>query len=370
MRDDLRNRSDKRTAAPRAAAGFTLVELLVVIAIIGTLVGLLLPAVQAAREAARRSSCGNNLKQLGLACHTFLEQRRTFPPGAVGAMYDYSWIVMILPGIEEQTVYNSTRLPQWSTYLAGGSGWGELGRHDRGTGSSSTGSTTQMRNMRTPTLVCPSSPMPQTVTRTGTSLCSSYAAVAGASDTVIPGWSGTNRCPETTNSGGYNNCSNGVLHPPIGAAIPNVGGGYNAGKLEGCDPKRITDGLSKTLMIGEQSAWGFDGTNQNECRAGSFVGWPSGGYSYAQSSFVNTARIQSDRHVGSTTCANPFTSGMPAGVIVTSFDPATPFRSAHAIGAQFVYADGAVRWVDGSIDNTLYRLLAIRDSGQVKVVAE
>ena len=62
MRAYLRNRSHKRTAAPRAAAGFTLVELLVVIAIIGTLVGLLLPAVQAAREAARRSSCGNNLK--------------------------------------------------------------------------------------------------------------------------------------------------------------------------------------------------------------------------------------------------------------------------------------------------------------------
>mgnify|MGYP003342975382 CR=1 FL=1 len=103
---------------PRAS-GFTLVELLVVIAIIGTLVGLLLPAVQVAREAARRSTCGNNLKQLGLACHTFLEQRRTFPPGAVGGYYDYSWIVMILPGIEEQRVYDSTRLPQWSTYLSG-----------------------------------------------------------------------------------------------------------------------------------------------------------------------------------------------------------------------------------------------------------
>jgi type II secretory pathway pseudopilin PulG len=347
------------------------VELLVVIAIIGTLVGLLLPAVQSVREAARRSSCSNNLRQLGLACHTFLEQRRTFPPGAAGFAYDYSWIVMILPGIEEQKVYDSSWLPQWSTYLTGTTGWMELGRLDR-QNTQNKGLSTPMRNMRTSALVCPSSPMPQTVTRSNSSaLCSSYTAVAGASDTVIPGWSGTNRCPETTTTSGSNNCSNGVLHPPVAARLTTTPprDGYNLGKLVGCDPKKITDGLSKTLMIGEQSAWGWDGTDRNECRAGSFLGWPCGGYSWNLSSFLNMARIQSDRHVGSTTCGNPSTaSGLPAGVRVTDFDPATPFRSAHAVGAQFVYADGAVRWVDGSIDNTLYRLLAIRDSGQTKVV--
>jgi prepilin-type N-terminal cleavage/methylation domain-containing protein len=65
-------------------SGFTLVELLVVIAIIGILVGLLLPAVQAAREAARRMSCQNNLKQLGLSIHNFESANRRLPPGYLG----------------------------------------------------------------------------------------------------------------------------------------------------------------------------------------------------------------------------------------------------------------------------------------------
>src|SRR5262245_58703887 len=90
--------------------GFTLVELLVVIAIIGVLVALLLPAVQAAREAARRSQCSNNLKQLGLAAHTFNDTYQRLPPGGglkgggngLGRTSDWgSWLVYLLPYIEQ-----------------------------------------------------------------------------------------------------------------------------------------------------------------------------------------------------------------------------------------------------------------------------
>ena len=90
-----------------APAGFTLVELLVVIAIIGTLVGLLLPAVQAAREAARRSTCGNNARQVALAATNYAEARGHFPyeGGAVGAS-NFSWLCYVLPFMEQQDVYD------------------------------------------------------------------------------------------------------------------------------------------------------------------------------------------------------------------------------------------------------------------------
>jgi prepilin-type N-terminal cleavage/methylation domain-containing protein len=101
----------------RARPGFTLVELLVVIAIIGVLVALLLPAVQAAREAARRSSCGNQLRQIGIALHNYHDVHQTFPPDAIwsqrnrppaiatGEERNFTWIALLLPQIEQSALH-------------------------------------------------------------------------------------------------------------------------------------------------------------------------------------------------------------------------------------------------------------------------
>jgi len=93
----------------RPRRGFTLIELLVVIAIIGILIALLLPAVQQAREAARRSQCQNNLKQLGLALHNFHNSENAFPPADIAQRWA-SWVVFLMPYIDQANMYNNWRL--------------------------------------------------------------------------------------------------------------------------------------------------------------------------------------------------------------------------------------------------------------------
>jgi len=105
----------KGTSCVRTArAAFTLVELLVVIAIIGILVSLLLPAIQAAREAARRTQCKNNLRQIGVAMHTYHDAQKKFPMGGLEwrpfgntTKRQLAWSLFLLPYVEEANLFKS-----------------------------------------------------------------------------------------------------------------------------------------------------------------------------------------------------------------------------------------------------------------------
>lgn len=351
-----------REGKPRAA--FTLVELLAVIAIIGLLAALLLPAVQAARESARRSTCSNNLAQLGKAAAAYEAANGHFPPGAIGASA-YSWIVAILPQLEQQPTYD--KLPGLSnkTLL-----WTKDLQDD---------AHAAVAGFYSPMLICPTNPMPVKSPTYPQHIASSYIAVAGASDsafmTVTPS---ADRCAPGAASSG--NCYNGLMASPWrdgSTTLPGTLYYYqqfpDEATVTGCRPAQVRDGLSNCLLLGEQSDWGwltFAGNPpvQGYCQA-SHKGWLVGKFQPKDTGGNRAYNLTAvNKPLGSRFCDLPGknTDGTTRltwdGKPYSGLDNQIGFFSAHGPGAMFVFGDSAVRWLDESIDFNLYQRLAIRDT--------
>lgn len=331
---------------PASRRGFTLIELLVVIAIIAILIGLLLPAVQKVREAAARAKCQNNLKQLGLACHMYHDANNALPPGNIGTTMGYSWIVYVLPYIEQTAVHGMFTFKQTDLFA----------NPTMALGQDNSVNSAGITSFRSPVMNCPSSPMPPLKLGPYSSpakehVTPSYAGVAGAAD-----FTGTNRCPGgPTNP----NCTNGVL-------FSNIDGSETKLRLG-----QITDGTSNVFAIGEQSTWGLgvraDGSVvQNECRAGGRFGWAIGGYGNNGGRRHNIVVVT--RPLGTRECSRLLYESTASEQAVSDLDNATAFRSGHGAGANFCFTDGSVRWVNEGLDFNLYRSLAIRDSGRIKTL--
>jgi type II secretory pathway pseudopilin PulG len=343
---------------------------LVVIAIIGVLVGLLLPAVQAAREAARRSSCGNNLKQLGQALHNHVDAKRCFP-ARYTVHANYSWIVLVLPYLEAQDTFDKLDYALIPTMASDIRLWwtsspqGSQGTRYNARGQDNQGSTSNqnaVQRFRSETFICPSSPIDRVLKGNYAAaghLDPSYAGVAGASDAAFRTGSFTNRCGGAagTDDG---TCTNGLFFgPPFRST--RAADYVDVGRR----PHQVVDGLSKVIAIGEQSSWGWTTTSGGSvvrcrCRASGRFGWAQGAPGDGASRIENSTIIA--RPVGTLECARP----LGADPSVSDLDVTTAFRSSHGPGAQFAWGDGSVSWIEEGIDFNLYQRLAIVDTSTVK----
>jgi prepilin-type N-terminal cleavage/methylation domain-containing protein/prepilin-type processing-associated H-X9-DG protein len=329
--------------AKERPSAFTLVELLVVIAIIAVLIGLLLPAVQKVREASARSQCGNNLKQLGIALNAYLlPNDNRYPWGGRGfgwcqnpalfgdrVIYNHNGLLLLLPYIEQENLFQKLDLTQATSNCMDGN-----------------------------SNCCP--PVTAVGTLAGDAVTSGNAAVVSTSLKIF-------HCPSDPG----NPLQGGSAEYDIKAGSPYhgvktnydfsaYGGSYACNIWSRMSPSQrrmfgensttrvsdITDGLSNTIAMGESTYNVYNGT----CNSWGYRGW-----------------VQIGIDVG--------TYGINRWTYPTDPAPATGklgswgyAGSLHADGANFLMADGAVRFIHQSTPSAvLLNLACMADGNTVEV---
>jgi prepilin-type N-terminal cleavage/methylation domain-containing protein/prepilin-type processing-associated H-X9-DG protein len=343
----------------RRNVGFTLVELLVVIAIIGVLVSLLLPAVSAAREAARRASCSNNLKNLGLAMINYHDVNKKFPLGAVcygcptttsysfrdspPQFWSTTWVISILPQLEQQNLFNLFNP------------------------AVNYGVTTQRQVTGTALVIfkCPSDVTAQSIvdpdggSNVGTFDKGNYGLNYGGGSANENGNSGNHAGPEDKPT--WTQQAYGLLSKNRGfASLRDVTGlPSNVGLND------VTDGASNSLMIGEllhmnanDDSRGCWGMAHGATISGYTLGNPEvDGAKGIATPNVKAIGIYRD---GPVHCSNTPSVGDPdmeCGDASGDGLGGNAMRSKHPGGAQAVFGDGHIQFITNNIDKFVYRAL-------------
>jgi prepilin-type N-terminal cleavage/methylation domain-containing protein len=312
---------------------FTLIELLVVIAIIAILIALLLPAVQQAREAARRSTCKNNLKQIGLALHNYADVNSEYFPlnysqaHIGGRGQDNSWVVNALPYMDQAPLFNKM-----------------IQRNDRASGGNQ--NLALYRNI-IPGLLCPSNPQAAQINghyywRTNQNALGrlDYRGVIGSMGTGNLGnnwgkgtgsnYNGTN-CPDCYAN---TNSTNMWIQRPYLAGVFSF---WQSARLA-----QITDGTSNTIAIAEAIAVrGFTGNPRRRNLALHIRNHP---WAFAAGAIISGAHAINDYTNSNNETHNAINMNSP-----------------HVGGTHILLCDGTVKFLNESVDrNRVQRPLSTR----------
>jgi prepilin-type N-terminal cleavage/methylation domain-containing protein/prepilin-type processing-associated H-X9-DG protein len=346
-------------------SAFTLVELLVVIAIIGILIALLLPAVQAAREAARRSTCTNNLKQIGVALQTYTDVYGRFPmPGwqqdpQLGWQARYSNRTRLLPFMEQQGLYNSLSFMGFSGV--------EQGTLTNGAA---------VENQVVQTFICPSDNAPKyhmwsghaNVNYTGSLGAQCWPSHYGAEISQVVGVSPYSGDTQGNYFGdapyGHGNDYEGkgtYISGVFSRGSTVVGTNWSASLAE------ITDGTANVIAFGESRA--------PMCSDHGQGGWleANSGWVAGTAPPINFPTCVGDPIPGANVVLSAYNNGGPGDIWnqanklyqMDNWATNCGFKSKHPTGAQFLFCDGSVHFLQETINYDTYQRLGDRHDGRM-----
>jgi prepilin-type N-terminal cleavage/methylation domain-containing protein/prepilin-type processing-associated H-X9-DG protein len=340
----------------RKRPGFTLIELLVVIAIIAILIGLLVPAVQKVRDAAARLQCSNNLKQIGLGVHDYIDTYKALPVGEFNDdCQNWGWMTAILPYVEQGPLYNNLNAQLWvnfTIFIPGGGAVTAPGQtpgfdvdnlngYGTGGGVINTAAGGGAPQTVIPIYICPSDNWPNQTTQPFGK--TNYLANLG-NDTsgLTPG----------TNWNSWSNPNYATFNGPM---VHSNNNNYTfACKITG-----ITDGTSNTGLAGEVTGNLISTLGFLKSATNTFPIWAGGNpENEGISHQYNYFRLMDGNYPPNNTLG-PATGG--------TYLTDRAFSSNHTGGVNFVFCDGSVHFISNSIDGPSYTALGSRASNDIVV---